>query len=102
MMFAMEQMKLDGLEIVAVNFDDPSLPEHARQLRPLIWHDGDAYCVLLGPDPQSGVFGCEKSLEAALDDWNNNVRERLAHPRNDDEVAQFIKDNLNASVYKIN
>jgi hypothetical protein len=100
--YSMEQMKADGLDTVVVDFDDESFPENVRVLRPLVWHDATSYCVLLGPDPHNGVFGSGETVAAALEDWNWKVQERMLRPEADDEIAQFIRDSLNASVYKVN
>lgn len=97
----MEQMKPDGLDTVVVDFDDASLPENVRALRPLVWHDEKTYCVLLGSDPKNGIFGCGETVHAALEHWNWNLQERMLRPEADDDVAQFIRDSLNASGYKI-
>jgi hypothetical protein len=90
----MEQMKSEGLDIAVVDFDDPSLPENVRALRPLVWHDKTQYCVLLGPDPDNGVFGRGETVHAALEQWNWNLQERMLRPEADDDVAQFIRDSL--------
>jgi hypothetical protein len=98
----MEQMKSDGLETVDINFEDATLPETVRRLRPMVWHDESAFCVLLGPDTQAGVFGCGETIRNALADWDAQVREVLKSAKPADEVARYIKDSMEASVYKIN
>jgi hypothetical protein len=92
----MEQMKSDGLDVVVVDFDDVSLPENVRTLKPLVWHDNDAYCALLGPDPESGVFGRGETVHAALEQWNWNLQERMLRPEADDDLAQFIRNSLDS------
>ncbi len=87
----MTQMKGDGLETVDVNFEDPELPDNVRELRPLVWHDGNNYCAVLGPDQQTGVFACGNTVEKALEDWNWKVQERMIKPKAGDEVADFIR-----------
>jgi hypothetical protein len=94
----MEQMKPDGLDIVLLDFEDPSLPENVRALRPLVWHDHNAYCALLGPDAESGVFGSGETVDAALEQWSWNLQERMLRPDADDAIAQFIRDSLGDSV----
>ena len=82
---------------VNIDFEDQNLPEAVRTLRPILFKDGDSFCCLLGPDPQEGVFGCGSTKEAALIDWEANMRKRIAYHKAGDEVAQFIEDNRNAS-----
>jgi hypothetical protein len=95
----MEQMKSDGLDRVVVDFDDSSLPENVRALRPLVWHDRTQYCVLLGPDPDIGVFGRGETVDAALEQWSWNLQERMLRPEAEDSVAQFIRNSLDASAH---
>jgi len=90
----MKQMKADGLDTVVVDFDDTSLPQNVRKLRPLVWHDRTAYCVLLGPDQQEGVFGRGESVHAALEDWSWQVQERMLRPEPTDELALYIRNVL--------
>lgn len=95
-------MNPEGLETVDINFEDPSLPAFVQMLRPLVWHDENLFCVLLGPSPTEGVFGCGATIIAALEDWNTHVKERLTNINADDEVTRYLRDTLNASLYKIN
>src|SRR5947207_2664795 len=97
----MEQMNLPEEMKVEINFDDTTLSESMRTFRPLIYQDGDAYCCLLGPDPQEGVFGCGKTPQEALSDWDTHLQDRIQHHSPNDEVAQYICDTLKASVNKV-
>lgn len=90
----MEQMKADGLQTVEINFDDSTLPETVRKLHPLVWHDGNAYCAVLGPDMQAGVFGCGETVDAALNDWDQHITDYLENASAEDEMAKFIKGGL--------
>jgi hypothetical protein len=78
------------------------IPENARTLRPLVWQDENSYCVLLGPDPKAGVFACGETVRSALKNWDTNLKSVLATKKTGSELAQFIQDALNASVYDIN
>jgi hypothetical protein len=73
-----------------INFSDPNLPQAVRILRPLVFKDGENFCVVLGPNPQEGVFGCGKTANEALHDWNNNLNERLGQDDDSDELAKEI------------
>jgi hypothetical protein len=66
-------MKANYPDIVDLNFEDRSLPEAVRMFRPVVWHDEFSICVLLGSDPEFGVFGCGDTLEKALNDWSTNL-----------------------------
>jgi hypothetical protein len=87
----MEQMKPDGLDVVHLNYADNNLPESVQQTHPLVYIDGDAYCCILGPDPERGVFGCGRSVKEALDDFDRHYAERLAQPVQGDPVSEFIQ-----------
>jgi hypothetical protein len=88
----MEQMSLDGLEIVPVNYENEQLPRPVRDFRPAVWKDGDGYCCLLGPGPEQGIFGCGATPDQAMQDWTTNFRRRLAEAGEDDPVVTEIKD----------
>lgn len=98
----MEQNQTNPTEIVRVNYSDPAVPENARMLRPLVWQDEQSFCVLLGPDPKAGVFGCGETVNSALKDWDFRLKAAMATKKNGTELAQFIRDALNAAVYQVN
>jgi len=83
-----EEMKID------VDFSNKKLPESARLFTPLLFKDGDAYCCVLGPDPQEGVFGCGKTPIEALKDWSKNLEKKKKVVDPDDEVAFYINETL--------
>jgi hypothetical protein len=97
----MQQMKPDGLETVDINFDDTTLPETVRRLRPLVWHDEAAFCVLLGPDASTGVFGCGPTVRDAMADWDGHIKELIKSPAPGNEITRYIKELMNVSVHKI-
>jgi hypothetical protein len=96
----MQQMTVPEEVTVKINPDDKSLPEAVRTLQPLVFKDRDAFCCVLGPNTEEGVFGCGDSAKAALEDWEANMRKRIIYHKKDDEVAGFIIDKLNASIKK--
>jgi len=73
-----------------------------KTLRPVIFKDRerdlgtsfDGFCILLGEDPQVGIMGCGMCLEEAIDDWRKSLRERILNAKDDDELANFVKDSL--------
>jgi hypothetical protein len=87
----MEQMKADGLDVVEVDFNDKALPESVQQTHPLVFKDGTSYCCVLGPDPQTGIFGCGPTIKEALEDFDLHFREVLAHPIEGDPVSEYIR-----------
>ncbi len=64
----------------------------AVALQPTVFVEGDSYCCLLGPDPETGVFGCGDTPDEALKDWDKNLRKRLASAQPGDEIAKYVKD----------
>jgi hypothetical protein len=86
----MKQMKLPDDMKENIDFSDTSLPYTVRVLKPLLYKDGDAYCVVLGPNPTEGVFGCGKSAIEAFNDWDIHLKERIKNPEASDEVANYI------------
>jgi hypothetical protein len=90
----MEQMKMDGLQVVTLDYQSVELPETVRKLKPAVYKDGDSFCCLLGPDPQEGVFGCGDTQDEALADWNNHLVDRVAKHAPGDEIADFVIERL--------
>lgn len=88
----MNQMQLPDSMLVPVNFDDQNIPASAREFRPAVYRDGDSFCVLLGEDPQAGVFGCGDTPIKALQDWEVHFNERMEEHASGDELVQYIKD----------
>jgi len=97
----MEQMNVPEDWKVAVNYDDPQLPKSVRTFRPMVYCEGENFCVLLGPDPQEGVYGCGATVEEALNDWDVQLKDRIQYHKEEDEVATFIEDSLKADVRKV-
>jgi hypothetical protein len=87
----MEQMKPDGLEVVSLDYTDDTIPESVQRTHPLVYMDGSAYCCILGPDPQTGIFGCGPSVNDALQDFDHHFQDRLANPVDGDPVSEFIQ-----------
>ena len=82
---------------VDIDFADNHIPESVKTFQPVLFKDGDAYCCVLGPDPQDGVFGCGKTVIAALKDWDKSLRKRMKVNDKNDEVAVFILRIINPS-----
>ena len=85
-------MKMDGLEVVEVNYDSPELPEGVRKLHPVLYKDGGSFCCLLGPDPTEGIFGCGATQEEAIADWERHMKNRaIDHPYGDKVAEEVIR-----------
>jgi hypothetical protein len=97
----MEQMKVPEEMVVHIDSSDLNIPGSVNALQPVVFHDGNSYCCLLGPDPQAGIFGCGSTVIDALQDWDNHLKERLSSSDENDEVAQYVNDTMNASKNKI-
>lgn len=88
----MEQMNVDESLKIDVDYTQEVLPKSARNLRPLVWKDNDLYNCLLGPDVNQGVFGSGETPLLAIVDWDTRLTSRLAEPKQNDEVIQYVKD----------
>jgi hypothetical protein len=96
----MRQMNVPEEMKVKIDFSAPGIPSSVKMFRPLVFHDGDAFCCVLGPDPQLGVFGCGETLEKALTDWDGHLKEQISQDRESD-VSKYIVDTLEASPEKV-
>lgn len=54
-----------------------NLPPSVKMFRPLVFQDSDGVCVVFGPDPQEGIFGCGPTIEEALKDWDDHLKIRI-------------------------
>lgn len=97
----MEQMKDDEHRQVPINYEANEFSMEVRELRPVVFRDGESYCCLLGADPQSGVFRCGDTARQAIEDWEQHLQERMESNPKDDELVQYVKDTLNASNKKV-
>jgi len=77
---------------ISVDYSDDKLPVAVRVLKPVVFQEGNAFCCLLGPDPQAGVFGCGGSPKEAIADWDLHLKERIKDPVQNDEVIEYIKE----------
>src|ERR1700712_3708672 len=88
----MKQMQVPESMIVLVDFEDKNIPAAAREFKPVMYHDGESYCCLLGEDPQVGIFGCGSTREQALEDWDKPFNERISNNPPGDELVGEISD----------
>ncbi|WP_285011220.1 hypothetical protein [Pedobacter faecalis] len=90
---AIKNMKIDKAAIVQPDFE---LPTAAEVLHPVLFKEGDQYCCLLGPDPQAGVFGCGTSAQEAVNDWEQELKDRVNNAGASDKLTSQIIEELNA------
>lgn len=97
----MIQMKISEDAIIPIDYDSNKLSDFVKELRPVVYMEGKRFCCLLGPNPQEGIFGCGDSSDEAIQDWENTLKKRLEKAKDDDEIANYVKDSLNASNRKV-
>jgi hypothetical protein len=93
----MKQFDVPDQMKIPFDYSDKDLPISVRTFRPLIFKDGDSYCVVFGPDPQAGVFGCGDTPKEALTDWDKNLYYRIREHEKDDDVARFVINTIGSS-----
>lgn len=93
----MKQMDISRDRVIDIDYESASLSRAVKDLRPVVWADQKGYCCILGPDPQEGVVGSGSSVEAALADWEAQLKERMHQAGTQDELAQYVIDTLQIS-----
>ena len=63
----------------------------AGLLKPIVYIDGKYYCVLLGTDPDSGVYGRGRTLNIAFENWHYSLKKHLATSDDEDYIVAHIK-----------
>ena len=81
----MEQMNINADWQVAIDYEHSDVPTAVKELKPVVWKDGDSYCCLFGTDAASGIFGCGDTPIKALLDWDDHLRERIQQADPNDE-----------------
>ncbi|MEP7377866.1 MAG: hypothetical protein ABI675_30990 [Chitinophagaceae bacterium] len=97
----MQQLNLPDEMKVTINFDGKDIPVSAKLFKPLVYQEGNFICVVLGPDPIEGVYGCRPTAEEALKDWDRHLKDRINNLNKDDEVTQFVMDKLSGPLDEI-
>jgi hypothetical protein len=88
----MKQLEVPEEMKVNVDITDPKIPASVKQLRPVLFREGDAYCCVLGPDPEAGVFGSGKSTNETLQDWDRSLQMLKKSGKDADEVLKYIHE----------
>jgi hypothetical protein len=82
----MKQMHPPAESIVQVELTGP-----AKLLKPIVFREGEMYCCLLGPNPQTGVMGCGDTADESVRDWDDRLKEHLSNAGEDDEVVEYVR-----------
>jgi hypothetical protein len=93
----MKQMLIREEAVVHVNYESSDLPATVRQFKPVIFKEDEAFCCILGPDRDKGIYGCGRSVKEAIHNWDASFHKRLSNYKEDDEVARFVLDSLSVS-----
>ncbi|RYY53215.1 MAG: hypothetical protein EOO05_21275 [Chitinophagaceae bacterium] len=98
----MKQMEISNHQVIELDFEDPWYSDTVRTLRPVAYNDGQKIYCMLGPDFEHAILGSGTTLVEALKSWDAALQKRIEHHSATDEVALYVKDQLNASLRKIN
>jgi len=71
-------MEVNKNAIIRIDYDASDLPETAKELKPVLFREGNVICCLSGSDPRSGIFGCGSTLSEAIKDWDADFKRH--HP----------------------
>jgi hypothetical protein len=88
-------MTIDKNAKIELNYNDPDLPTPVRQFKPVLFKEGNSFCMVLGPYPQEGVFGCGNTANQAIKDWEHHFNNEIENPTEGNEMTRFILDSLN-------
>lgn len=74
---------IDPRDIVPIDMNNPATPQSVKELNPLLYKEAeDAYCCIYGQDIHSGIFGCGKTPQEALENWDCNYHKQIDQPSN--------------------
>lgn len=60
-------------------------------LTQLFLKEGDSYCCILGPDPQTGIVGCADTPEGAVKDWDETLQIYLEEKGETDPIVKHVR-----------
>lgn len=81
----MKHFEINPEKVIKVEFTGV-----ASILNPTLYKDGDSYCCILGPDPESGVIGCGRTPEKAVHDWDEHLKVHLSTASPSNAVVKII------------
>jgi hypothetical protein len=97
----MKQFDVPDEMKIPFDYSDKDLPVSVKTFRPVVFRDGDSFCVVFGPNPQAGVFGRGNTPKEAVADWDKKLYHRIKEHKKEDEVAKFVIDTISSSDFNI-
>jgi len=97
----MEQINIPQSCQVLLDFEAENISSVVRELRPTIFMEDGGYRCVLGPNLQQGIVGNGETPAAALAEWERQLKARIETLSDDDEVAYYAAELLNASNRKV-
>jgi len=70
-------MSTDPHNNSAIEIDYSAYDQQVQKLRPRLYRQGDIFCCLSGPDPETGIFGTGTSPDSAVRSWRASLQERF-------------------------
>lgn len=90
----MDKDKYQRAEPLTINFNEEWVPTKAKKLQPQVYKDGDTFCALFGPDPETGIYGRGDTPEMALLDWEKDLEKRIERLTDGDDAAHHAVKHL--------
>ena len=57
--------------ILSIDYNSKDLPLYVQFFKPTVYiEDKNTFCCILGPDPESGIFGCGLTPVEAMINWD--------------------------------
>jgi len=77
----MEKLAIPDETKVIVNYSDAEVPVLVKAVRPTLFHQGENYYAVFGQEQQTNIVGKGVSEEAALLNWEKNLKQLLTYPK---------------------
>lgn len=94
-------MKVAEDRIIQLNYEDEKLSLRVRELLPVVFEGSEGYYCVLGPNVETGITGSGTTIAGAMASWEDALDKRIRNPGDDDEVALYASDVLQASNKKV-
>jgi len=95
----MEQMQINPDTRIEIDYQDWPVTAATQRLKPVVFKEGNSFCCLLGPDPRAGIFGCGDTAYEAVNNWEQQLRDRLENAQPEDEVTAYVKHTLHIEAF---
>lgn len=92
----MDQMNIPENLQISIDYEDPKLPGTVAIFKPLLWKERESFCCIVGPNPQTGVFGCGETAQEALIDWDKHLQALIDNPRANNEISEYVTKTMDA------